>query len=359
VRRTAGKLADGREIIYFDDTQEAPPRTAVDTRDLPTSQPASEVRRDPLTGEWVAIASHRQTRTYKPPADLCPLCPTAPGRLTEIPESTYDVVVFENRFPSFAEAVPDVPSTVDGMSMVARAAGRGRCEVVAFTSDHKTSFGGLSASRVRTVVDAWADRTEALGRVPGVEQVFPFENRGEEIGVTLHHPHGQIYGYPFVTPKTERMLEIAQEYFDEHGRPVMGDVLAAERAAGTRVIAESEHWTAFVPAAARWPVEVHVVPHRQVPDLPALTDEERDDFARLYLEVLHRLDALYDRPLPYIAAWHQAPVNVGRDLSWLHLEVFSVLRTADKLKYLAGSESGMGVWINDATPEQIAERLRG
>jgi UDPglucose--hexose-1-phosphate uridylyltransferase len=96
-----------------------------------------------------------------------------------------------------------------------------------------------------------------------------------------------------------------------------------------------------------------------VPDLPALTDEERDDFARLYLEVLHRLDALYDRPLPYIAAWHQAPVNVGRDLSWLHLEVFSVLRTADKLKYLAGSESGMGVWINDATPEQIAERLRG
>ncbi|MCP2168705.1 galactose-1-phosphate uridylyltransferase [Goodfellowiella coeruleoviolacea] len=359
MRRTSRTLADGREIIYFDDSADPPPRTAEDTRDLPAQAPHSEVRRDPLTGEWVAMAAHRQTRTYKPPADLCPLCPSAPGRPTEIPESSYDVVVFENRFPSFATAVPDTSDTVPGLSMVARAPGRGRCEVVCFTSDHNTSFGQLSPARVRTVVDAWADRTTALSSLPGVEQVFPFENRGEEIGVTLHHPHGQIYGYPFVTPKTARMLEVAGEYQAEHGRPLLGDVLAAERAAGTRVVASGEHWTAYVPAAARWPVEVHVVPHRQVPDLPALTPAERDEFAHLYLEVLHRLDALYDRPLPYIAAWHQAPVRTGRDLAWLHLEVFSILRTADKLKYLAGSESGMAVWINDVTPEQIAERLRG
>ncbi|WP_199441241.1 galactose-1-phosphate uridylyltransferase [Umezawaea beigongshangensis] len=358
-RRTTRTLADGREIIYFDDTPDAPPRTAEDTRDLPESQPRSEVRRDPLTGERVAIASHRQTRTYKPPADLCPLCPSTPGRPTEIPESSYDVVVFENRFPSLAENVPDTPSTVDGMPMVELAPGRGRCEVVCFTSDHSSSFGQLSAQRVRTVVDVWADRTEALNAVPGVEHVFPFENRGEEIGVTLSHPHGQIYGYPFVTPRTELMQKVAKDHLEATGRPVMGDVLAAERAAGTRVVAEGEHWTAFVPAAARWPVQVHLVPHRQVPDLPALTDAERDDFAHLYLEVLRRLDGLYDRPLPYIAGWHQAPARTGRDLAWLHLEVFSVLRTADKLKYLAGSESGAGVWINDATPEQIAERLRG
>jgi UDPglucose--hexose-1-phosphate uridylyltransferase len=124
------------------------------------------------------------------------------------------------------------------------------------------------------------------------------------------------------------------------------------------VVATGDLWTAFVPAAARWPVEVHMVPHRQVPDLPALTPDERDDFAELYPRVLHMLDALYDRPLPYVAAWHQAPVRAGRDVAWLHLEVFSVLRTADKLKYLAGSESAMAVWINDVTPEQIADRLR-
>jgi UDPglucose--hexose-1-phosphate uridylyltransferase len=358
VRRTARRLADGREVIYFDADPSAPPRVAEDTRDLPAQAPASEMRRDPLSGEWVAMAAHRQTRTYKPPADLCPLCPSAPGSSSEIPESEYDVVVFENRFPSFAQGNPDIPSTVEGMSMMPSAPAAGRCEVVCFTSDHNTSFGHLRPAQVRTVVDAWADRTEALAATPGVEQVFCFENRGEEIGVTLHHPHGQIYGYPFITPRTERMLRVAETYRAEHGRPVLGDVLAAERASGARVIVESEHWTAFVPAAARWPVEVRVVPHRQVPDIAALTDSERDDFATTYLDVLRRLDALYDRPLPYIAAWHQAPVRAGRDLSWLHLEVFSVLRSADKLKYLAGSESGMAVWINDVTPEQIAERLR-
>jgi UDPglucose--hexose-1-phosphate uridylyltransferase len=363
VRRTATRLADGREIVYFDDTPEAPERTAADTRDLPPSQVSSEIRRDPLTGEWVAMAAHRQTRTYKPPAETCPLCPSEPGRPTEIPESSYDVVVFENRFPSFSHAVQDFGtnglSTVDGVELVPRAPGRGRCEVVCFTSEHNSSFGQLSVPRIRTVMDVWAERTEVMSANPDIAQVFPFENRGEEIGVTLSHPHGQIYGYPFITPRTERMLEVASSYLDKHGRPVMGDVLAAEREAGTRLIETSEHWTAFVPAAARWPVEVHVVPHRQVPDLPALTAEERDDFASLYARVLKHLDALYDRPLPYIAAWHQAPVREGRDLAWLHLEVFSILRTKDKLKFLAGSESGMAVWINDTTPEAVAERLRG
>ena len=138
-------------------------------------------------------------------------------------------------------------------------------------------------------MDVWADRTVELSALPGVAQVFPFENRGEEIGVTLHHPHGQIYGYPFVTPKTERMLATARDYQALHGRPVMGDVLAAERSLGRRVLATGEHWTAFVPAAARWPVEVHMVPHRQVPDIPALTGAERDGFADLYLRVLHML----------------------------------------------------------------------
>jgi UDPglucose--hexose-1-phosphate uridylyltransferase len=358
MRRTLRHLADGREIIYFDEQADAPERVRVDTRDLAPVAATSQIRRDPLTGEWVALAAHRQTRTYKPPADLCPLCPSRPGKPSEVPEPDYDVVVFENRFPSFAQGATGEESILDGFPLVLTAPGRGRCEVVCFSSDHNGSFAGLTPARVRTVVDAWADRTEFLSALDGVQQVFPFENRGEEIGVTLHHPHGQIYAYPFVTPKTSRMIEVARAYQAEHGRPVLGDVLAAERKAGTRVIAEGEHWTAFVPAAARWPVEVQVVPHRQVPDLPALTAAERDDFAQVYLEVLRRCDALYDRPLPYIAGWHQAPVHRDRELGWLHLHLFSILRSKDKLKYLAGSESGMGVWINDATPEQIAERLR-
>jgi UDPglucose--hexose-1-phosphate uridylyltransferase len=123
-------------------------------------------------------------------------------------------------------------------------------------------------------------------------------------------------------------------------------------------VAANETWTAFVPGAARWPVEVHLYPHRRVEDLPGLSDEERDGFTTLYLDVLQKLDALYATPLPLIAAWHQAPVRRDRDLAYLHLEVFSVRRAADKIKYLAGTESGMGAWINDATPEQIAAMIR-
>jgi UDPglucose--hexose-1-phosphate uridylyltransferase len=234
----------------------------------------------------------------------------------------------------------------------------GRCEVVCFTSDHDTPISRLPPEHVRLVVEAWADRTEHLSALPHVEQVFCFENRGEEIGVTLSHPHGQIYAYPFVTPRTKLMLEAARRHRERTWRSLVADMIASELADGSRVVHESEHWVAFVPSAARWPVEVHLYPRRQVPDIPALSGPERDDFARTYLHVLGAMDNLYDTPLPYISACHQAPVRSDRDLAYLGLQVFSVRRAANKLKYLAGSESGMGVFVNDVTPEQIAAQLR-
>jgi UDPglucose--hexose-1-phosphate uridylyltransferase len=302
--------------------------------------------------EWVAIAAHRQTRTHLPPSDECPLCPSTPERSTEIPAYDYDVAVFENRFPSFShrEGVLD-PSHLPGLSDTRP--GYGRCEVVCFTADHNASFASLTEARVRLVVEAWADRTAELAGLPGVEQVFCFENRGEAIGVTLSHPHGQIYAYPFVTPRTRRMLASARR----HGS-LFADVLAAERAAKERVVAGNEHWTAFVPVAARWPYEIHLYPHRAVPDIPALSGVERDAFGPVYLEVLRRLDGLFGLKMPYISAWHQAPVRVDRELGYLHLQLFSSQRAPGKLKYLAGSESGMGVFINDVRPEEAAERLR-
>jgi UDPglucose--hexose-1-phosphate uridylyltransferase len=358
VKRTSARLADGREIIYFDEADDAV-RVLHDPRTLPVTATASEVRYDAVLDEWVGIASHRQDRTHLPPTHECPLCPSTPERATEIPSPTYDVVVFENRFPSFAQSVPEVPDTVDARgSLFRRQRGVGRCEVVCFTSDHNSSFGQLSPERVRLVVEAWVDRTMELSRLPQVEQVFCFENCGREIGVTLPHPHGQIYAYPFVTPRTRRMLDSARSHRERTWRNLFADVLTEERRGEIRVVSESEHWTAFVPAAARWPVEVHLYPRRQLVDLPALTDDERDDFAGVYLDVLRRLDALFGVPLPYIAAWHQAPVHIDRDLAYLHLQVFSIRRAVDKLKYLAGSESGMGAFVTDVLPEDVAHKLR-
>lgn len=361
MKRSTVRLADGRELIYFDERDDAV-RQGPDLRELPPPPSASELRYDPLTDEWVAIAAHRQTRTFLPPTDQCPLCPSRPGRSSEIPAYDYDVAVFENRFPSLSDRVADPGGYADVTPFTAARPGLGRCEVVCFTAEHDTSFAALAPARVRTVVEALADRTAELSTLDGVEQVFCFENRGVEIGVTLHHPHGQIYAYPFVTPRTRALLAAARRHAEATGgRNLYADVLAAERASGERVVVSNELWTAYVPAAARWPYEVHLAPHRQVPDLAALDDAERDAFGPLYLDVLARFDRLFASPqgTPYIAAWHQAPVHVDRELGYLHLQVFTIRRAVDKLKYLAGSESAMGVFINDVRPEQAAAQLRG
>ncbi|GGT62275.1 galactose-1-phosphate uridylyltransferase [Streptomyces phaeofaciens] len=341
-------MADGRELIYYD-LRDDSVRDAVDRRPLERTVTTSEVRRDPLLGDSVAIASHRQGRTYHPPADECPLCPSQGDRLSEIPDSSYDAVVFENRFPSLA-----------GDS--------GRCEVVCFTSDHDASFADLTEEQARLVLDAWTDRTSELSHLPSVEQVFCFENRGAEIGVTLGHPHGQIYAYPFTTPRTALMLRSLAAHKDATGGENLFDAVLERELSDERVVLEGEHWVAFVPYAAHWPYEVHLYPKKRVPDLLGLDEDARTEFPKVYLELLRRFDRIFgegETPTPYIAGWHQAPFGqleefegVNRDDFALHLELFTIRRTSGKLKFLAGSESGMNVFINDVPPERAAERLR-
>ncbi|WP_125610663.1 galactose-1-phosphate uridylyltransferase [Specibacter cremeus] len=365
-RPTSTRLADGRELIYFDDAGSGRrAHTVVDHRPLDPRSDAGtgELRFDALTGDWVAVAAHRQTRTHLPPAEACPLCPTSGTNLSEIPEADYDVVVFENRFPSLGPALgpaPVGPAPGDpGWGTAGRAFGR--CEVVAFTPEHTGSFAALSAGRARTVIDAWAHRTAALGALPGIRQVFPFENRGQEIGVTLHHPHGQIYAYSYLPPRSAVMARAARAFHDAHdgARTLAGHILAGESESGERMVLQGEHFSAYVPFAAHMPLEVHLVPHRHVPDLAALHDAERDELAHLYLELLRKVDNLYDTPTPYIAAWHQAPLDAAnRAAGRLHLQLTSPRRAADKLKFLAGSEAAMGAFINDTRPEQVAARLR-
>ncbi|QYX79501.1 galactose-1-phosphate uridylyltransferase [Streptomyces akebiae] len=348
MKKTSTRLADGRELIYYD-LRDDTVRDAVDKRPLERTVTTSEVRRDPLLGDSVAIASHRQGRIYHPPANECPLCPSEGDRLSEIPDSSYDAVVFENRFPSLA-----------GDS--------GRCEVVCFTSDHNASFADLTDEQARLVLDAWTDRTAELSHLPSVEQVFCFENRGAEIGVTLGHPHGQIYAYPFTTPRTALMLRSLAAHKDATGGENLFDAVLASELAGERVVLETEHWVAFVPYAAHWPYEVHLYPRHRVPDLLGLDEDARSEFPKVYLELLRRFDRIFgegEPPTPYIAAWHQAPFGtleefegVQREDFALHLELFTIRRTTGKLKFLAGSESGMNVFINDVPPERAAERLR-
>ena len=351
-------LADGRELLYFFDEAAVPAgfTAPADTRELPARPATSQLRYDALAGDWISFAAHRQGRTHLPAASECPLCPTRPDMASEIPADTYDVVVFENRFPSFG---PGQHASHVEAELGAVRPSHGRCEVIAFGPGHTDSLTTLGERRIRTVIEAWAQRTTELGALEGIGQVFPFENRGAEIGVTLHHPHGQVYAYPYTTPRTENQLARAAAHKARTGNNLMADILDFEVADGRRVLERGTHFTTFVPYAARMPVEVHLVPHRQVADLGELTGEERDELAAMYHRLLLTVDGLYSTPTPYIAGWFQAPrTHEHRSEAWLHLQLTSPRRAENKLKYLAGSEAAMGAFIGDVTPEAAAAALR-
>lgn len=356
---TRAKLADGRDLLFFA-LPGHDPAPVVDRRPLPARHPdQSQLRFDRATGQWVIVAALRQDRTYKPPPDQCPLCPGPTGLTSEVPAPDYDVVVFENRFPSLSGTGLPVGTPPGGG--FACAPGHGRTEVICFSSNHTASFAQLPLPHARLVADAWRHRTAELMAAPGIEQVFCFENRGEEIGVTLTHPHGQIYGYPYLTPRTAAMLGQAQAHRMRHGDNLFANLLAQEMVDGSRIVVRNELFTAFVPFAARWPVEVHIYPNRFARNLIELDDAELDAFAQLYLDVLGRFDRMYPDigQLPYISALHQFADTEAQTEGYFHVELMSIRRSATKLKYLAASESAMDAFISDVTPESVAERLRG
>ncbi|HET9076879.1 MAG TPA: galactose-1-phosphate uridylyltransferase [Acidimicrobiales bacterium] len=319
----------------------------------------TERRFDPTTGEWVTFATHRQNRTYKP-ADFCPLCPTLPGREpTEIPYPSFEVVTFDNLFPSYSPwpPVPDVEPT----DLYPTAPAAGRCEVVVYSDDHTVTFSELDGARVRMLVDVWADRTAVLGAEAAIDYVMPFENKGETVGTTLSHPHGQIYGYPEVPPRPRRELEAALAHHARVGRCVHCDVLAAELVDGRRVVAADAGWVAWVPFWARFPYEVHVAPTAHRSALPELDDAERDGLAHILSVVARSYDRLWGFSLPYVMAFHQQPTDGDpgwAPVSHLHVEFAPPNRAPDRLKYLAGSELAGGAFVTDVAPETAAAELR-
>lgn len=341
LRRRLVRNGDGRYVVVYERAPVARPRSETRERArLRAEHAMSELRWHPLLREWVTVAPWRQERTYHPPAEHCPLCPTRPGRLeTEIPEPDYHIAVFENRFAAYQGQ-------------------QGRCEVVCYTPDHESSLGAQPVEQVRDLVEVWQDRVDELSRLPGVRYVYVFENRGEVIGVTLHHPHGQIYAYPFVPPMIQRELASSAAHLRRTGRCLYCDVLA-EEAAGPRAVTSDANWLAFVPPFARWPYEVHLAPRAHVGGLTELSGGQADSMACLLKDVLQRYDRLFERPLPYVMAMHQRPPGRGGRHFHFHVEFYPPNRSADKLKYLAGSELGAGAFILDARAEDSASRLRG
>jgi UDPglucose--hexose-1-phosphate uridylyltransferase len=332
----------------------------------------SELRFEELRGEEVVYAIHRQDRTFLPSREHCPLDATRPGDRragyeTEIPFAAFEIAVFDNRFPAFEAPL-------------------GAAEVVVYTDDHDGSFGTLAAERAEALMWVWRHRYIELGARADVDYVYIFENRGVEVGVTLHHPHGQIYGYPFVPPVAQRELAADQRL----GGCAPCALLARELQDAQRILIENDSVVVYVPYAARWAYEAHVVMREHRPSLRDCEPEELRLLSVALQTLARGYDALFERPFPYVMAVHQAPtvsklaaadtpdapraaiatspaddpatgISPAGDPELdghLHVEFYPPLRTAKKLKYLAGSEQGAGTFISDTLPEESAAKLR-
>ena len=319
----------------------------------------TERRWDPTLREWVITATHRQERTFKPPKDYCPFCPTEEDAEypTAIPEPEYDMAVVENGFPSLQPDPPD--PAVEGTEFYPAEAANGQCEVVLFTQEHDGTMSTEPVDRFVNLVKLWRDRYETLGAVEDHEYVYIFENKGESVGVTLHHPHGQIYAYPFVPPKVKTELESSHQYLQEHGQCLFCDLIAEERAAKERVVAANEHFTAVVPYFARWAYEVHVYANDHLPSLAAFEETHERALGAVLKDVLVAYDGLFDEEMPYVMGMHQQPTDgTAAEYAHFHMEFYPPKRTDDKLKHLAGSELGTGTYINNKLAEESAAELR-
>jgi UDPglucose--hexose-1-phosphate uridylyltransferase len=346
---------DGRELLLYsrrpipEDLRGTSPRTT-------PLQPRSHLRWHPLRGEWVVYATHRQDRTFEPAGGHDnPLAPTTdPAHPTELPAGDYDVAVFANLFPAFTPVASEPPPEI-----VPTRPAQGECEVVVYSRDPHASLGSLPLDHVELLLEVWADRTRELGAREEVQYVFPFENRGVEVGVTLSHPHGQIYAYPFVPPVPAEELERETAHRRRHGVGLLESLIQAELRDGRRILAEEGETVAFVPVCARYAYEVWIAPRSPVPSLAALEGSARRDFARALRGVLRRFDALWSRPFPYVMVFHQAPSDgAAHPEAHLHVEFYPPYRSRERLKYLAGSELGAGVFTADTLPEDRAAELR-
>jgi UDPglucose--hexose-1-phosphate uridylyltransferase len=297
----------------------------------------SEERFNELRGEPVVYAIHRQNRTFLPAEERCPLCPTplaAQAPETEIPFPAFEIAVFDNLYPAFTSP-------------------HGAAEVLVYTDSHHGSFAILPPERAEALMWVWRHRYQELGAREDIRYVLIFENRGVEVGVTLHHPHGQIYGYPFLPPVPA--LELAAD--ERLGGCAVCILLGRELKNRSRVVYENDGVVAYVPYAARWPYEVHVLMRKHRPSLPDCTTVELRLLAQGLQSVTRGYDALFARPFPYVMVVHQAPTDERRQ-GHLHVEFYPPLRTAQKLKYIAGSEQGAGTFIGDTLPEDSALALR-
>lgn len=312
----------------------------------------AELRWHPLTRDWVMIASHRQGRPQMP-KDWCPFCPGS----GKVPDE-FDVYEYDNDFPALSQDPPVPDDVADGFFKTAPS--YGKCEVILYSSDHTVTVPELPAAHLKKLVDLWCKRFEALSADEKIKYVFIFENRGDVVGVTMPHPHGQIYGYPFIPKKLELESRSAREHKAGTGKCLFCDMLEHEKEDGRRIIFSNEHFTVFLPFFCEYPYGVYIQSNAHKAYITDFNEEERMALAITLKQTTGMLDTLFGIKFPYMMCMHNAPVNSGdyREDYHFHIEFFPPMRSADKVKFNASSETGAWAHCNPTCPEDTSEELR-
>jgi len=337
------------------------------TNSVPYDPKQWEMRWHPLRREWVGFAAHRDNRPWNgakvaapeaPPSHdpTCYLCPGNTRNTGYVNPNYAGTFVFDNDFPSFGM---DAPLETTGHGFYQSTPARGRCRVVCFHPRHDLTLAEMQVADIRRVVETWQDEYRVLSRNPEINHVLIFENKGKVVGVSNPHPHGQIYATNFMLPVTARELSACSEYYAKHGSTLMERIIEQEIEDQLRIIAENDTMVAFVPYFARYAHETYIAPRRAVQSVADLTPEESDDFASILKTMLVKFDNLFEMSFPYVMAFHQAPTD-GRAYPefHFHVEFHPPLRMPGVLKYLAGAETGGGVFLNDTSPEEKAREFQ-
>lgn len=310
----------------------------------PVGGASAHMRQHPLTGEWISYSGARQNRTMLPNVSECPLCPmTDDEQLTDVPVDAYELAIFTNRFSALSPDAAGPPQ----LDLPTRP-GIGVCDVISYSSDHHASLSTIGADRIELLIDALDIRLETLLANPDIQWVLPFENRGREIGVTLDHPHGQLYALPHLP---EKIRTTAEGFIKTD--PLEG---LTTRIPDQLKLDENDAGLAFVPPWAKYPFETWIVPHDRTPSLAGLSRSERAGMAALIETAAQKLDAVFEAPMPYTFGWQTAPKGF-EDTFHMHCVFQPMKRASDKMKYLASVEQFTGFYLVDLPPEDAAAQL--
>lgn len=315
----------------------------------------SELRWNPLLKTWTMVASNRQGRPNMP-KDWCPFCPGS----GKVPES-YDVHIYNNDFPALTES-PELPE-VEGSGLYQVSENYGKCEVILYSPEHNKTLPELGVDHIVKLINLWTERFEELSKDKKIKYIFEFENRGAEVGVTMPHPHGQIYGYPFVPLKIKTELDSAKEYHNESGRCMICDMNNEEEKYKKRIICENDSFIAYLPFFTDYPYGVFIVSKSHKGNFTEFNDIEKKDLAAMLKNVTGAFDKLFDKLFPYMMCIHQTPVNAEEyedsgEYYHFHIEFYPPLRDANRIKYYASSEMGAWAACNPLSVEDTAETLR-